>query len=113
MAIITRCRMPPENSCGNAVARLGALGMPASANNAEYFPWSNAVVEIAHRRHRAAFGAKGDGEILDFEQWRRRVRRRGSHCWLRPDALGSSASRSASPTTLIDSTSTTSDAAGK
>ena len=41
------------------------------------------------------------------------LERRLAHGALRPAACGSSASRSASPTRLIDSTSTTSDAAGK
>ena len=33
IAIITRCRMPPENSCGKADARREGFGMPASASS--------------------------------------------------------------------------------
>ena len=33
IAIITRWRMPPENSCGNALARSAAFGMPTSLSS--------------------------------------------------------------------------------
>ena len=33
MAIIARCRMPPENSCGNARARHRGLGMPTRSSS--------------------------------------------------------------------------------
>ena len=32
MAIITRCRMPPENSCGYCLRRFSGLGMPTRAS---------------------------------------------------------------------------------
>jgi hypothetical protein len=32
IAITTRCRMPPENSCGNDLTRAAGLGMPTSCS---------------------------------------------------------------------------------
>ena len=94
------------------------LARPRLADNSQHFAGTHLVRNAAHRGHVASLAAERHRKVFNvqnrsFVSSCLRGCGRGCQRGLPGAALGSSASRRASPTRLIDSTSTTSDAAGK